>query len=363
MKNNITKYFVVDLYAHGAEHSLFVEAFIDFFEKKDSVFLLNDVHGKLLKNNRKSNIGFLLKESKIKNKYLRLFNREVIKLLWFLLFVPYIILTRRQLCILGASNLHLFFLSFLTYLKPSIVMHGQAEALITNSANLSKASRLFKYGFEKLTKAGAKFLFLSKHIENNIMYRGSYFYIKHPLPSSKILRKPKEFQANPLKLAIVGLLRNDKKNCNLIYDLSINGSTEIWAIGRAHKDFIINYDSKVKFKLWDSVYSDVEFENAIADIDGFIYLFDESQYRMTASATALDAIIHQKMVFTLKNDAVQSLLESYPHVVSAENIDDLSSIINSFKQKKIVIDNSVILKNYVLGEENIDTQIVEEWIQ
>ena len=195
------------------------------------------------------------------------------------------------------------------------------------------------------------------------MYRGSYFYIKHPLPSSKILRKPKEFQANPLKLAIVGLLRNDKKNCNLIYDLSINGSTEIWAIGRAHKDFIINYDSKVKFKLWDSVYSDVEFENAIADIDGFIYLFDESQYRMTASATALDAIIHQKMVFTLKNDAVQSLLESYPHVVSAENIDDLSSIINSFKQKKIVIDNSVILKNYVLGEENIDTQIVEEWIQ
>ncbi|MCS4608413.1 hypothetical protein KW485_17795 [Enterobacter kobei] len=84
---------------------------------------------------------------------------------------------------------------------------------------------------------------------------------------------------------------------------------------------------------------------------------------MTASATALDAIIHQKMVFTLKNDAVQSLLESYPHVVSAENIDDLSSIINSFKQKKIVIDNSVILKNYVLGEENIDTQIVEEWIQ
>jgi hypothetical protein len=40
------------------------------------------------------------------------------------------------------------------------------------------------------------------------------------------------------------------------------------------------------------------------------------------------------MVFTLKNDAVQSLLESYPHVVSAENIDDLSSIINSFKRKK-----------------------------
>lgn len=38
MKNNITKYFVVDLYAHGAEHSLFVEAFIDFFEKKTLSF-------------------------------------------------------------------------------------------------------------------------------------------------------------------------------------------------------------------------------------------------------------------------------------------------------------------------------------
>ncbi|KZP67944.1 hypothetical protein ACQ7NX_02200 [Enterobacter cloacae subsp. dissolvens] len=363
MKNDITKYFVVDLYAHGAEHSLFIEAFVDFFEKKDCVFLLNDVHEKFLKNDRKNNIGFLLKDSKIKNKYLRLFNREAIKLLWFLLLVPYILITRRKVCVLGVSNLQLFFLSFFSYLKPSIVMHGQAEALITNSENLSKASKLFKYGFDKLTKAGIKFLFLSKHIEKNIISTGNYFYIKHPLPSNKILKTPKELQDNPLKLAMVGLLRNDKKNCNLIYDLSLNGTTEIWAIGRAHKDFIVNYDSKVKFKLWDSVYSDVEFEKAIAEIDGFIYLFDESQYKMTASATALDAIIHQKLVFTLKNDAVQSLLESYPHVVYAENIDDLSSIIDSFEPRKIVIDNAVILKNYVLGGESIDTKIVEEWIQ
>jgi hypothetical protein len=242
-------------------------------------------------------------------------------------------------------------------------MHGQAEALITTPANLSKASKLFKFGFEKLTKAGAKFLFLSKHIEKNIISTGKYFYIKHPLPANKILKKPKKLQCNPLKLAMVGLLRNDKKNCNLIYDLSLNGSTELWAIGRAHTDFIVNYESKVKFKLWSSVYSNIEFENAIEEIDGFIYLFDESQYKMTASATALDAIIHQKLVFTLKNDAVQSLLESYPHVFSAENIDDLSSMIDSFEPQKILIDNAVILKNYVLGGENIDTKIVEEWIQ
>ncbi|AVY98480.1 hypothetical protein DAI21_12860 [Lelliottia sp. WB101] len=363
MKNNISKYFVVDLYAHGAEHSLFVEAFIDFFEKKDSIFLLNDVHEKFLKTNRKKNIGYLLKESKIKNTYLRLINREIIKVVWFIILAPYMLMTRRKICILGASNLQVFILSFFSFLKPSIVMHGQAEALSANAQKLSKAAKLFKYAFQKLSKAGAKFLFLSKHIKKNIAYNGNYYYIKHPLPSNKISNTAREVQGKPLKLAMVGLLRDDKKNCNKIYDLSTSSSTEIWAIGRAHKDFIVNYDSDVKFKLWDTVYSDEEFESVIKDIDGFIYLFDKSQYKMTASATALDAIIHQKLVFTLKNDAVESLLESYPHMVSAENIDDLSALIDSFEQCKIIINNMDIHNNYVLGEGNNDTKIVEEWIQ
>ncbi|MCU3986594.1 hypothetical protein [Enterobacter mori] len=363
MKSDFKKYFVVDLYAHGAEHSLFVEAFIDFFEARDSVFLLNDVHEKLLKGERKKNIHYLLTESKIKNKYLRLFNREIIKTLWFLLLIPYILINRRKICILGASNLQIFILSFFAFLKPSIVMHGQAEALKNKNENLSKASTLFKYGFQKLTRYGAKFLFLSKHIKKNIAYTGNYFFINHPLPSSKESNKPRKILGNPLKLAIVGLLRDDKKNCNLIYSLSLNNACEIWAIGRAHKDFIINYDSKVKFKLWDSVYSDEEFENAIADIDGFIYLFNQSQYTMTASATALDAIIHQKLVFTLRNDAVESLLGSYPYVVTANNIHDLSMVINSFVPQNIVIDNAVNLNNYILADGNVDTLIVEEWIQ
>lgn len=363
MKNHPRKYFVVDLYAHGAEHSLFVEAFIDFFEKKDCVFLLNDIHEKFLKSDNKKNIGYLLKESKIKNKYLRLFNREIIKLTWFFLLTPYFLITRRKICILGASNLQIFILSFFPFLRPSIVMHGQAEALSNNNEALSKASKLFKYGFKKLSEAGAKFLFLSKHIQKHLTYNGNYYYIKHPLPSTKGLSIPRELRRDPLKIAMVGLLRDDKKNCNLIYDLSVTDSTEIWAIGRAHRDFIVDYNSKIKFKLWKAVYSDEEFESAIADIDGFIYLFDKSQYKMTASATALDAIIHQKLVFTLKNDAVESLLESYPYIVAADNINDLSNLIDSFLTQNIVIDNADILKKYVLGQSNDDTKIVEEWIQ
>ncbi|WP_288820676.1 hypothetical protein [uncultured Leclercia sp.] len=363
MKDKSMKYFVVDLYAHGAEHSLFIEAFIDFFNKKDCVFLLNDVHEKLLKDEQRNNIGFLLKESKIKNKSLRLINREIIKLFWFTLLIPYILVTRRKVCLLGASNLQVFFLSFLSFLKPSIVMHGQAEALSTNAERLSKASKLFRYGFKKLSKAGAKFLFLSKHIEKNIIYLGDNYFIKHPLPASKKLSVPREVQGHPLKLAMVGLLRDDKKNCNLIYELSLNNDTELWAIGRAHNDFIVDYHSNVKFKLWNAVYTDEEFEREIANIDGFIYLFDKSQYKMTASATALDAIIHQKLVFTLKNEAVESLLESYPHVITADNTEELSLLINSFEAKNIVIDNEKLQKNYILSEGNIDTKIVEEWIE
>lgn len=363
MKQEKYRFFVTDLYAHGAEHSLFAEAFINYFDKKDSVFLLNNVHMKFCSTANDKNKNFVFTDDKIKNRKFRLFNREIIKFITFLAYIPFILFSKRKVCILGASNLQVFFLSFLSFLKFRIVIHGQAEALLKGKQKKSLASRMFVYGFKRLSEAGTKFLFLSHHIKKNIDDDTACYFIKHPLPSGYGFSKAKVINTRPLRLAMVGLLRNDKKNSNLIYDLKPNSNVELWAIGRAHGDFLVDEQSDVKFKLWDYVYSNDEFEAAIKDIDGFIYLFNNDQYKMTASATALDAIIHQKIVFTLKNDAIESLLESYPYVYSADSIEHLSNLINSYEQDGLIIDSEKVLRDFVLGEKNDDTKIVEEWTQ
>lgn len=59
---------------------------------------------------------------------------------------------------------------------------------------------------------------------------------------------------------MVGLLRDDKKNCNSIYELAIESpNVQLWAIGRAHRDFIVNKESRIHFKLWESIYSEGDF--------------------------------------------------------------------------------------------------------
>lgn len=360
----MSKYFVVDIYAHASEHILVNRAFIDFFSTKDSVFLLNDVHSKSLPTGAKK-FNFLLKDSLIRKKSIRIFNREVVKMLTLFFFIPYILLTKRTLCVLGASNIQFLLLALIPFLKIKQVVHGQAEALIKNKNDKTLAEKLFSFGFKYLNKKSVKLLFLSKHINKNINQE-NVFFIDHPLPESvKSTAAAKVRHPERIKIAMVGLIRDDKKNCNAIYDMKVNiEHTQLWVIGRAHRDFIIDKKSDVKFKLWDAIYSEEDFNKEISEVDGFLYLFNDDQYLMTASATALDAIIHKKYVFTLSNPAISSLLSDYPYVIRAENITELVDKIDEFaKMKRIeTIDDGYIDRFLLTNPSNSDVNVVNKWL-
>jgi len=85
---------------------------------------------------------------------------------------------------------------------------------------------------------------------------------------------------------------------------------------------------------------------------------------MTASATALDAIIHKKYVFTLSNPAIDSLLSDYPYVIRAENISDLVIKINEFSENKKIeaIDNGYIDRFLLTNPLNSDVNVVNKWL-
>jgi hypothetical protein len=128
-------------------------------------------------------------------------------------------------------------------------------------------------------------------------------------------------------------------------------------IGRAKADFSIIANEKVTLKLWDKIYTDEEFVEEIRYIHSFIYFFGESDYKFTASATALDAIIYGKAVFSLKNQAVSSLLADYPLFFQFETVAEMSKAINNFDLSllgKVDLNaqrEKFLIKNF---EENLD---------
>lgn len=343
----IDKYFVADVYSHNAEHSLFVESFVEFFSKKNTTFLLNEHHIKFVDESNGSLVTahkFLLNDSLLKWKVLRLINREVFKSIYFYVFAFLSSLRGRKIVILGVSNFQFFLLSvflFFTRIKASVVLHGQVESLLGVRRTFSQ--KLFFWGVRLSKYCKINFLYLSNHIEKNIEHSNRNFFCKHPIPLRIIedikvsdeVETDVPFLFHRMKAATVGLIRNDKKNCSRIYDLNVAPSVcELSIIGRLHADFNPNYTKGVEHKVWNSIYSDEEFADAVSDVSAFLYFFDETQYKGTASATALDAIVHKKYAVCLKNDAIVSFLDGYPYLVICNDLLDMSKKLSTLTINK-----------------------------
>lgn len=360
----MSKFFVCDIYAHSSEHSMFVESFVDYFEDGHDVsYLLNECHAKYVRSGNKV-FKFFLKDYFCKNTKLRLFNREVFKTFRLLLLLPYIMLSNRRLVVLGTSNIQTYLLSFLKYLpmiKVSIVFHSQPESLLKTANERRKFGGVFIKAFNTIHGSDLfSILVLGEHIKKNLKNLGFFRInsIPHPVPKSSLVDiVPTVISKDIHKVAMVGLIRNDTKNCNKIYDLQLNESAQAYVIGRAKADFSIIANEKVTLKLWDKIYTDEEFVEEIRYIHSFIYFFGESDYKFTASATALDAIIYGKAVFSLKNQAVSSLLADYPLFFQFETVAEMSKAINNFDLSllgKVDLNaqrEKFLIKNF---EENLD---------
>ncbi|EHS7464945.1 hypothetical protein KWB77_002552 [Vibrio cholerae] len=334
----MTKFFVCDIYAHSSEHSMFVESFIDYFESNyDVAYLLNETHSKYVKSNHKV-FKFFIKDTFCKSPITRLFNREVMKSIKLLLLLPYIILSKRKLVVLGTSNIQAYLLSFLKYLSiihVSIVFHSQLESLIKEPSERRRFGGVFIKSFKSMHDSKLfNILVLGEHIKKNLNQLGfsNVSSIPHPIPKSSLLDLKLKKESINLKhhIAMVGLIRDDAKNCNKIYDLKMDDSVHAHVIGRAKSDFKIIEKDNITFTLWSDIYTEEQFVSEVDIVDSFIYFFSEDDYKLTASATALDAIIYGKAVFSLRNEAVSSLLKNYPLFFEFNTTGEMSDAINKF---------------------------------
>jgi len=357
-------YFIADIYAHKNEHSMFAEAMLEYFNiYENSEFLLNSEHRKFVKQSKQ----FFFEDSLFKSQKGRLFNREFMKLFRLLLLLPYIKIKKKRLVILGVSNIQSIVLAYVIDfigVKASVVMHSQLE-VFNDGAKKRKFAGLFKKAFNLfVSSSNFNILVLGEHIKKNlesIGFNHGIFSIPHPLPISRL--RELDGITNPDVYGIVGLIRNDTKNCNLIYDLKFNEGKMLKVVGRKTNDFTITKTKNIDFKIWDEIYSDADFNKEISNVGTFLYFFDSNDYKFTASGSALDAVIHGKAVISLNNPAVVSLLSGYPFITVCETLKGMNEAINSSMIKTPKANDIVDFYHKLTIVKNLEMKKqVENWL-
>lgn len=364
------KFLIIDPFIHFTEHTLVDRALIEYFSVHDSMVLVNETMKRECED-LQCNFIKPFHDFNTKTKFVRLFNREVIKTLHSLCFIFLNLFQRRRIVFLALSQFQWFFFSIICTLcrfQTSIVMHHYTEAMIKDKKKLSIGDKMFLFGKKLFSRSEHNtFLYLSKHIKKNLLAENVVVtsqdcFINHPIPLSFINRvsfiKPSN---QKYILATIGLLSKKMKSSNKINDLKSSSDVELWMIGRLSSSDEFKINDNIKTKLWSRMYSTQEFEDAIQKVDSFLYFFAPDQYKCTASGTLIDAILYCKGVVCLNNDAAVSLLENYNDKLIFNSIDEMSDYLLENKPQLNRNKTDTRMKYCLLSKCCGDISIVNQW--
>lgn len=366
------KFLIIDPFIHKEEHYIVDRAFLEYFSKYDSLVLVNET---LKKKCVDLDLSFLpsFSDSRSNSNLSRWLFRECYKVIYTILVLFANVIPRRRVVFLAMSQFQFFIFGLICLIfrfKVSIVMHHYAECLIKSKSELSYSERLFLTGYKLFNRlSDIRFLYLSKHIKNAIPDSDKNCYINHPIPLNMIRNVPFDshaLQSDEINIATIGLLSSSRKNSHLINNLICNEKYNLWVIGRFAKNEVFQIGQNIKSQLWDGMYTSEEFREAISKIDCFVYFFDKDQYKCTASGTLIDAILYNKFVISLKNDAAESLLLNYNKKFFFSTLEEMNSFLSdnslevSIKEEITDADSRI---SYCLMSKNfIDAEILNSWL-
>lgn len=366
------KFLVIDPFIHKEEHYIVDRAFLEYFSKHESLVLVNET---LKEKCIDLNLSFLpsFSDSHSNSNLSRWIFRECYKTIYTILVLLANVIPRRRVVFLAMSQFQFFIFGLVCLIlrfKVSIVMHHYAECLIKSKSELSYSERLFLIGYKLFNRlSGVRFLYLSKHIKNAIPDSDKNYYINHPIPLNMIRDVPFDshaLQCDEINIATIGLLSPSRKNSHLINRLVCNEKYNLWIIGRFAKNEVFTIGQNIKSQLWDGMYTSEEFRKAISKIDCFVYFFDKDQYKCTASGTLIDAILYDKIIISLKNDAAESLLSNYNKKLFFNTLEEMNSFLIDNNLEAIVRKKITCVDprfSYCLmSEDFIDVEVLKSWL-
>lgn len=205
------------------------------------------------------------------------------------------------------------------HLKVVIVCHGELEFLTVPSSshplNCLSTNSLKLFKSDKFRPAkNLYFCVLSKSILKNIQQvttpnlRHKFISFEHTIIAQNVFptqRRIKDSQI--LKIGLIGSIGKEKGLDNILHFgkmLEPYPNLEIYALGRvSHYSELL---SQVGIKYIPGAEREYIprkiLEQYMNDMDCFVFLYNTNKYKFTASGALLDAIDHEKIIFSLHND-------------------------------------------------------------
>ncbi|HIB8180947.1 TPA: hypothetical protein ACWX1I_002350 [Elizabethkingia anophelis] len=314
---------------------------------ENCIKLLNDNN---LFINNKGNLNFIWLPKR-KNSY-SIFFRYLIGCLYAIFFLIKYGKSKRTKIIFAQLNPFLaLLLNFKNnYLKSNIdiICHGELEYSIAKSKiykPLFLYSNFIKKFLENKRNDNIRLIVLSNSIKENL----KKYYPNIPLQSIDVVYHPYIYSNNiqynnndQIKvLGTIGSMAPSKGLNNLIKLAEIlkekTKDIKIQVVGSY--DFLTD-EYPVEF-VFDMKYfpNNEEFNDKISKLDVILFFYEKNSYKLTASGALLDAVNHNKIVLSLRNEYFEDLFNKFGAIgFLCDDVNEMAALIEGICHKKINID-------------------------
>ena len=259
------------------------------------------------------------------------------KYYWYLVrdllfFISLLYFRKSKIFIFGMTGTMVFILSLFERVYPRLrvtaILHSEVEG-INNSKGINRTFCRFALNSLSFPSAVCAFV-LGRHIYNNLknasIYRKNLNALELPVPVFG--RYSFNYQAkNCLKIAIIGVLNNNKKDLSSFAELAKYENVDCYAIGRAVNNF--SCSSVIKLVNSKHHFSKSWMAHKLEDID-FLFLAPlPSQYQYTALGTVADGLEYGKFIAWIKHPSLVQF-ESCPLSIVGTNVQDLKLKLENF---------------------------------
>lgn len=200
------------------------------------------------------------------------------------------------------------------------VLHGGLEVL-EKPVGVFKLMHYLVPSIKKLPE-NSKIIVLGNSIKRNFLKYFPSFdkkVIAIDMPYSKTsVDLNVSVQSKNISIGSVGIAQREKGNY-LLKDLALfiqenKLNINILHVGKLFEDLFF-LEQYVYLPLpKDKLASREDFSKAAMNLDYFLYFYDKSKYKLTASGTLFDAFIYRKPIIALKNDYFEDIFSRFPGI-------------------------------------------------
>ena len=266
--------------------------------------------------------------------------------------------------------------------KVIFIVHGDLSSLKKNFSITQPSfyyKKFYYWGLKKfISLSGAYILVLGNSIKQNLISiipqsKNNILSIYHPGTPLDIYKEKEKTSIikKPIIIGTAGTMSDSKGLkellllANILSDKIKNNEIEIRCIGkvddRSHLD-----NGLIKWIGYSDALSNEDFKKEVKQLDYLLYLYNPSDYDLTASGAIIDSIIYQVPFIAIRNSFFEDLFKNAIPGFFVDSVDEILSILSKIlngEQNRLFEKEFEIMKERISIDYNaslLSEQLIEE---